>query len=121
MYTDKPFNPMVMGQSYGAAAAVGLGAAAGMVGELQKRESELPTELTKLAKALEFAENSLRELHSQLDGKVIRPSMPEPTTGCSQAGSPGPSTVYAQEINRYAHQAHRMGEMTQDIMRRLEI
>ena len=86
----------------------------------QKREPELQAELTKMAKAVEFAHHSLNELHSRLDGKIMRPSMPEPISERAGIASVGPSTGYAQDICGYSMQVHSLGERIQDMLRRLE-
>jgi hypothetical protein len=110
---------MVSGSIAGAA-GMGLGAAAGY-SEPQKREPELPAELTKLAKALEYASHSINELHARLDGKVIRPSAPETAAAGNQIAAVGPCTSFAQEVSNYSRLAHDIAERVQNILNRLEI
>jgi hypothetical protein len=84
------------------------------------RQLELPAELEKMAKVIEFLDHGLNELSQRMEGKVLRPSVPEPAPG-NQIAAVGPSTFYGQELHSSNRRINNMAERIQDLIRRLEI
>lgn len=111
MYADQQAKPAYRGETN-----------SGIAGAAGERSLEVPAELSRLEKAVEFATGSLAELCSRLEGKVARGSDPQPaqTTG-SGLVSVGPSTMFGQEVRGNSSRIEGLGERIQDLLRRLEV
>lgn len=85
------------------------------------RQLEVPAELERLAKAVEYVDHSLNELANRMEGKVLRPVAPQPTGDGKNLVSVGPSTGYGQELRQRSDRLNAVAEGLQDIIRRLEV
>jgi hypothetical protein len=80
---------------------------------------EVPEQMERLDKALQFAQESLQELIARLD-PITRPNPPE--TCANAAGvSAGPCTQHGGQLWGFGSRAGNLGERIQDLLRRLEV
>ena len=87
----------------------------------EKRQLEVPGELERLTKSVEYADHSLNELFSRLEGRVTSQSVPAPAEARNQIAAVGPSSWCGQQIRDNANRVGGMGERIQELMSRLEV
>jgi hypothetical protein len=93
----------------------------GLAGASEARQLELPCELARLEKAVEYADHTVNELVNRLEGKVTSSRAPEPVNAGGKLSAAGPSSMYATEVHNAHRRVTELAERMHDLLRRLEV
>lgn len=82
-----------------------------------KREPELPEQLSRLARSVDYLLDSMNALDARLS-PVMQPSPPQAVGNTATAG---PTTSYANAVHEQSQRIMNLGERMSEWLRRLEV